>query len=389
MHILNVNHSLDLETGGGTAERTFQMSRFLASEKDIECSVLVLDLALEQSRINSIAPANVVVLRCISKRFYIPWVSWRVIANLVIKADVVHLMGHWSILNALVYFACRYYKKPYAVCPAGALGLFGRSATLKRLYNFIVGNAIIRNASVWLAVTKGEFSQFENYGITEDNITVIPNGVSKEDFELYNVDRFRKIKRLPDVPFILFMGRLNLIKGPDILLEAFILSTKYLPNYHLIYAGPDGGMLEGLKSRTKEKNLEKIVHFLGYVDGEEKSSAYHSASLLVVPSRQEAMSIVALEAGICGIPIMITDQCGFSDICNVDKGLEVPASVEAISEGLEYLLTDSKKLESISSKLKEYIENRYTWNAIAPIYINLYKKLLSKNYYKAPSRSRE
>ena len=389
MHILNVNHSLDLETGGGTAERTFQMSRFLASEKDIECSVLVLDLALEQSRINSIAPANVVVLRCISKRFYIPWLSWRVIADLVIKADVVHLMGHWSILNALVYFACRYYKKPYAVCPAGALGLFGRSVTLKRLYNFIVGNAIIRNASVWLAVTKGEFSQFENYGITEDNITVIPNGVSKEDFELYNVDRFRKIKRLPDVPVILFMGRLNLIKGPDILLEAFILSTKYFPNYHLIYAGPDGGMLEGLKSRAKEKNLEEIVHFLGYLGAEEKSSAYHSANLLVVPSRQEAMSIVALEAGICGIPIMITDQCGFSDICNVDNRLEVPATADCISRGLESLLKNPQKLEGVASKLKKYIEERYSWNTITPLYINLYEKLLSNNNYEAPSRTQE
>ncbi|MDA9030985.1 glycosyltransferase [Candidatus Pseudothioglobus singularis] len=387
MHILNVTNSLDLKTGAGTAERTFQMSRFLASEKDISCSVLVLDLALEQTRIDSIAPANVIVLKTLFKRFYIPSLRWRVIASSVKKANIVHLMGHWSILNALVYFACRYYKKPYVVCPAGALGLFGRSITLKRLYNFVIGNAIIRNASVWLAVTKGEFSQFESYGIFKDNITIIPNGVIKEDFDQYNIDRFKKMKRLPNAPAILFMGRLNQIKGPDLLLEAFINSAKILPKYHLIFAGPDDGMLEILKSRVKEKNLEKIVHFLGYIDGEEKSSAYHSASLLVVPSRQEAMSIVALEAGICGIPIMITDQCGFSDICNVDKGLEVPASVEAISEGLEYLLTDSKKLESISLKLKEYIENRYTWKAIITIYINLYKKLLSKNYYKAPSKS--
>jgi len=380
MHILNVNTSLDMEAGGGTAERTFQMSRFLASIQDIECTVLTLDLDLKQSRVDSIAPARVVALRCISKRFYVPWVSWRVIANLVIKANVVHLMGHWSILNALVYFACRFYKKPYVVCPAGSLGLFGRSTILKTLYNFIVGNRMIRNASAWIVVTKSEFSQFESHGITEDDITIIPNGVCKESFEQYNVDRFREINSLPDLPIILFMGRLNLIKGPDLLLEAFINSSKNLQNYHLVYAGPDEGMMEGLKSRVKEKNLENFIHFLGFVGEEEKTSAYRSASLLVVPSRKEAMSIVALEAGVCGIPVMITDQCGFSDICSVDSRLEVPATIASISEGLNSLLKDPKELEGIALNFKEYVEKQYSWNTITPMYINLYEKLLSNSY---------
>ncbi len=379
MHILNVNHSLDLKTGGGTAERTFQMSHFLASDEEIECSVLVLDLELEQSRINAIAPANVVAIRCISKRFYVPWLSWKIITNLVKKADVIHLIGHWSILNALVYIACRLYKKPYAVCPAGALGLFGRSVAIKRIYNIFIGKAIIRNASIWLAVTKGEFPQFESYGIDKNNITVIPNAVSKDDFKQYNVKQFRENRKLPNAPIILFMGRLNLIKGPDLLLEAFIHSRKLLANYHLVFAGPDGGMLAQLKNRINEENLEKKVHFLDYVGGEEKSSVYHSASLLVVPSRQEAMSIVALEAGICGTPVMLTDQCGFGDICHVDNRLEVPATVESLSSGLNTLLTDQSELVSVASDLKEYIEKRYSWPAIIPLYIDLYKKLLSQN----------
>ena len=72
--------------------------------------------------------------------------------------------------------------RPYVVCPAGALPLYGRSKWLKRCYNFIIGDAIIRNASGWIAVTEAEFPQFEEYGVDSSLVTVIPNGVSKEDF---------------------------------------------------------------------------------------------------------------------------------------------------------------------------------------------------------------
>ena len=377
MHILNVNHSLALKMGGGTAERTFQMSHFLAANSNVECSVLVLDLDLDQSRINSIAPAKVIALPCISKRFYLPWPNIKTIMRLVKKVDVVHLIGHWSILNAFVYCVCRFYKKPYAVCPAGALGLFGRSTTIKRLYNFFVGNAIIRNAALWLAVTKDEFPQFERYGIIETDITVIPNAVNQQDFKNYDIDKFRENRNLPDVPFILFMGRLNPIKGPDLLLEAFINSREMLANFHLVFAGPDGGMLAQLKDMIKKHNLDKIVHFLDYVDGEEKSSVYRCASLLVVPSRREAMSIVALEAGICGTPVMLTEQCGFGDICGVDSRLEVSATVEGLSKGMVALLSDPAELGLVAAGLKEYIENRYSWPVISPVYIDLYKDVLS------------
>jgi len=379
MHVLNVNHSLDLETGGGTAERTFQMSRFLASGNDVKCTVLVLDIGLDQSRIESIAPAEVIALNCIYKRFYVPWVSWRITRDLVRKADIIHLMGHWSILNIFVYLACRFYNKPYTVCPAGALGLFGRSILLKRIYNFIVGNAIIRNASAWIAVTRGEFSQFEDYGIPATKVTVIPNGVCEEDFPHTDIDAFRKKNGLSDAPIILFMGRLNPIKGPDLLLQAYIRIHKEIPDYHLVFAGPDGGMLAELEENIKQANLGKYIHFLGYVSGGDKSSAYHCANLLVVPSRQEAMSIVALEAGICGIPVMLTDQCGFSNIRDVDSRLEVPATVESIAAGLTHLLRDSATLNDIAPVWRDYIEKRYSWNAIVPEYVTLYQKIISEH----------
>ena len=376
MQILNVNSSMGLQVGGGTAERTFNMSRFLA-RAGARCTVLTLDLGLDAARVAALAPAKIVGLPYLWRRFYVPRVSWRRIKKLVNNADVIHLMGHWGILNAVVYFAVRRAGKPYVVCPAGALPLFGRSRWLKRLYNLVIGNAIVKNADAIIAVTTAEFPHFQSYGVPSSRFIVIPNGVCKEDFSVF--DKASLLNRgVPDAPIILFMGRLNPIKGPDLLLEAFAQISDRFRGYHLVFAGPDGGMLSQLRTAAAGHRLEENVHFLGHVDGDLKSALYRFAKLLVVPSRQEAMSIVALEAGICGTPVLLTDQCGFSEIREVNPRLEVSATADALADGMLQLLSDPSLLAGIASSWQHSVESRYAWDTLASVYLKLYKKVLTK-----------
>jgi len=375
--VLNVNASLDLKSGGGTAERTFQMSRFIG-RLDAHCTVLTLDIELRDDRVAAATPAEVVALPCVWRRFYVPALKWSVIRRLVSDADVVHLMGHWSVLNALVYLAIRFSVKPYVVCPAGALPLFGRSASFKRIYNLLVGYSIIRNASGWIAVTESELPQFEAYGVHASQVTVIPNGVCEEDFFVANEINLPRRYGWPEGPLILFMGRLNAIKGPDLLLEAFISVCKQLPGYQLVFAGPDGGMLSDLRALVKMHGVGEFVHFVGHVEGEEKAALYRNAALLVVPSRQEAMSIVALEAGICGTAVLLTDQCGFSNIRSVDTRLEVAANAVAIAAGLVRLLTEADVLGQVAPNWKRFVSLLYAWDVIAPRYLTLYQDILAR-----------
>lgn len=381
IHILNVNTTIDLMTGGGTAERTFQMSRFLAL-KGAKCTVLTINTGLDLSRVLALKPAVVVITPLIWKRYYIPIISWKSIIKLVADADIVHLMGHWSVLNGLVYIALRRAHKPYVVCPAGALPLFGRSKWLKLLFNFIVGKKIILNASGWIAVTSAEFPHFESYGIPSSKVTVIPNGISKADFPVVDVNSFKRSKGLSDKPIILFMGRLNPIKGPDLLLQAFILVKDIISDYQLVFAGPDEGMQSELVEMAKKEGVIDRVHFLGYIGGNDKSAAYHMASLLVIPSRQEAMSIVALEAGICGTPVLLTDQCGFSEIKSIDPFLEIPASPSGIADGLVRLLAKPNELKALSIAFENFVSARYSWNYIINRYIELYQKIIKDLYDK-------
>jgi glycosyltransferase involved in cell wall biosynthesis len=375
--ILNVNSLLDPVTGGGTAERTLQISRALKDE-GVECKILTTDIGFENGSLPRLDDLKVVAYNCLLKRFYIPNASFGSVIKEVEGSDVIHIMGHWSVLNALVYFAAHRLKKPYVVCPAGALPIYGRSKILKAIYNWIIGRRIIRNASAWVAITEDECSHFEAYGINRNSVVVIPNGINPDDFSVTDEQGFRKKHGLGNYPFILFLGRLNSIKGPDLLLEAFCRVQATQPEWHLVFAGPDGGLLDSLKKSSAASAVCDRVHFIGYVGGEEKSAAYHCAQLLVIPSRQEAMSIVVLEAGISGVPVLLTDQCGFDVVGRIGGGIVAPATVEGIQNALSNLLNDKINLDVMGGKLKDYVRSNYTWQAVIQKYLDLYTKLLRK-----------
>jgi len=375
MKVLNVNCTLDPVGGGGAAERTFQMSRALA-KAGIPCTVLTLDVGLIPERIQELEGTRVIALHCLFKRFYIPALSYALVQKALEEADIVHLMGHWSLLNALVYFLVRRLHKPYVVCAAGTLPIYGRSKSLKRCYNWIVGRRIIQNANACIAITGDERSHFETYGVEASQVVVIPNGINPDNYPESDGAEFRSKYGLGDYPFILFVGRLNSIKGPDLLLRAFCKVKDGFQVHRMVFAGPDEGMLSELREIAAAHGISDRVLFTGYLGGVAKSQAFHASELVVIPSRQEAMSIVVLEAGIAGKPVLITDRCGFDEIASRGGGQVVPASVDGLQRGLAEILRDQAKLNAMGTNLRKYTLEHFDWDSIVHRYLELYTRIL-------------
>jgi glycosyltransferase involved in cell wall biosynthesis len=367
--ILNVIFSLDRVAGGGSVERTVQMSRSLVKAGE-ECTILTTNIGLTPERIKELEGISIVALPYLSRRFYVPKFDYKYIRDLVRNADVIHLMSHWSFLNALVYFIARRHNKPYVVCPAGVLLIYGRSRVLKTLYNWLIGRRLIQNAAKHIAITADEIPQFRTYGVPEDSITIIPNGIDPAEFKDDKVDDFRAKYALGSVPFILFMGRLDAAKGPDLLLRAFCNAREQLLPYHLVFAGPELDKSPELRAMVAHYKIEDRVHFLGYVGGLNRSRAYYAADLLVIPSRREAMSIVALEAGITGTPVLMTDQCGFNEMAEAGGAMVV--SLEGMEKGLVDMLGDSAALKMRGEKNRAFVSKHFLWDSIIDRYIQLY-----------------
>ena len=376
MKVLNVNVTVDAVSGGGTAERTVQMSKFLGKE-GVECAILTLDIGLDSRRQDAFSGVSVTALRCVLPRYYVFPLPEPRVMELVQWADVVHLMNHWTLLNAMVYRAARRAGRPYVVCPAGALQIYGHSYGLKTLYNRFIGNRIVRNAAACAAIADNEIDQFRRYGVADDRIALIPNGVDPKEFRGADPEAFRRKFSIGRAPFILFMGRLNPIKGPDLLLRAFSRVSKVFVHLQLVFAGADGGMLTTLRAMAHESGVADRVHFVGHVSGDDKASAYSAASLLAIPSRQEAMSIVVLEAGICGAPVLITDRCGFNELGHIGGGRVVTASPDGIKSGLLYMLKDDAALRDMGHKLKDHVIQHYLWESVARKYLELFDRIVT------------
>jgi glycosyltransferase involved in cell wall biosynthesis len=363
MKILNVNMSIDPIRGGGTAERTIQISKAL-SVLNCSCSILTLDIGVTNELRQSLKSINLTLLKVINKRFYIPGFNFGVVGKIVKNSDMIHLMGHWTLINVIAYYYIRKFNKPYSICPAGALPVYGRSKFLKNIFNLLVGKKIIKNADKCIAITEKERSDFYSYQILDKQIISIPNGVSFEDYK-YKDNEYFKNKYNIKKKIILFVGRLNHIKGPDLLINAFIDLKEKVKDYQLVMIGPDEGMLSDMEGNIRKSGNSKDIIFAGYVGGHEKSKAYHAADLVVIPSRQEAMSIVVLEAGITGTPVVITDQCGFDKIDDVNGGVVTSATIEGIKSGITKMLMDSERLVEKGDNLKQFCKKYYTWNASA------------------------
>lgn len=379
MNILNVNMTLDPVTGGGSAERTLQFSRAL-NRAGHQCMILTTDTGFPTAYLQQCRKwgLSVVALPSLWKRFYLPKPSQHLIKKLVAGADVVNLMSHWTLINALVYRAVKKLSKPYTVCPAGTLPIFGRSRVLKELYNHFIGEEIILNANGCIAISPNEIVQFKSYDVQPNRITVIPNGINPDDFSESDGKKFRARLGIGDAPLILFLGRLNIIKGPDMLLDAFrrCSQDERMKTYHLVFAGPDGGMLDELRQMVEASGVKNRVHFTGHIGGSEKSEAYRAADFLAIPSRQEAMSIVVLEAGITGTPVLITDQCGFGDVAEVAGGMVVSASIEGLQEGLLSMTSDPEKLKIMGRNLGEFTREHFLWDHIVNRYLELFSRII-------------
>jgi|TergutCu122P5_1016488.scaffolds.fasta_scaffold223338_18 glycosyltransferase involved in cell wall biosynthesis len=376
MKVLHVNMNLDAVHGGGTVERVWQLHRCMKQMPDVQSRILCLHSPDGHGQ----KDADVIEIPCLNRRWYLPAPYLLLMYRQARWADVIHLMNHWTVINALMYIMACLTHTPYVVCPAGALTLFGRSGAQKRLYRTLIGRNILRQSSAAIVIAEHERGLLYNEGVSETKIEHIPNGVNADDFRCQDVRQFRHQANLGDRDYILFVGRLNPIKGADLLLQAFASLAQDFPMVDLVLAGPDGGQRMELEQQALAAGLQSRIHFPGVVRGGEKSAAYHHALVTVIPSRKEAMSIVALEAAICASPVVLTDQCGFDHMEEAGAALLAEANSESLARRLrEVLRYDCSARNTMGQRGQAFARDHYTWQWAAKRHIKMFETCISSS----------
>jgi glycosyltransferase involved in cell wall biosynthesis len=376
VRVLNVNAYLDRVSGGGNVERTFQLSHALIRAGH-ECSILASDYRLSPTSRREFDPIQLHLFQTLLGRFFVPKIAPRRVQEIVAWADIIHLIGHWSIINVLVAKEALRQGIPYVVSPAGSLKVIGRSRIPKRIFNVLFGIELLHRSTGKIAITANEMADYACYGIPKEQVRIIPNGINPDEYPAVDPTTLRRNLGLGDDPYLLYVGRLNPIKGPDLLLQAFSQLAVNHRSLHLVLAGPDQGMKTSLLAQAHRNRLQDRVHLAGHLSGEVKSCALHGAEIVIVPSRHEAMSIVVLEAGICKRPVVITNQCGFDQVQEVGGGKVCSATAEGIAQALNDLLSLPKEeLDKMGLRFYGYVAKNFTWNAQIQELVQFYQSIL-------------
>jgi len=196
------------------------------------------------------------------------------------------------------------------------------------------------------------------------NIKVIPNGVY-----------LPKKKKRVNKEHILFIGRIEVNqKGLDLLLRAYkrVCSNK-IPK--LLIAGSGAQREVNLLSRfITDLSLESSVKYIGRVSGVKKSEIFEKALFVVIPSRFEEFSVVALEAASYGLPIVSFNIEGLSWIPNELCVKAPPFNTSELSKKITELAQNKKLRNRLKIKARKFAKG-YDWDSIGKQYEEMIVKI--------------
>lgn len=220
-------------------------------------------------------------------------------------------------------------------------------------------------------------------GVPPERIARIPNFVDTGRFRPPTAEEREALRRERDWDqrtVLIHSGRLSERKNCDILLRAFARARKARPetNPLLVFAG-DGPERERLEALTRELELSEAVKFLGFRNAIERE--LQAADLLVLASRIEGLPNALLEGMACGLPAVVT-RIGGSLEAAVDgeTALFVPANQESpLADALEVALADADLRTRLGAAANQRIQDCFTLDAIAPRYLELYRRLSERD----------
>ena len=195
------------------------------------------------------------------------------------------------------------------------------------------------------------------------DIDIIPNGVDTGLFKMGE-------KRIKNGMNLLFVGRLNEIKGLNYLLAALSKIESDKIELWLVGDGPEKRNLEKI---TADLNIQDKVKFFGVIiEREELRRIYQSADVFVLPSLSEGMSNTILEAMACGLPIITTGTGGTRELIK-NNGFIVPIKdPESIKNAIAQYLEDKKLKVQHGRKSREIAEG-LSWEKVAKKYSEIYE----------------
>ena len=208
-----------------------------------------------------------------------------------------------------------------------------------------------------------------HYGADPSRIEIVPPGVDPAFFSPGSRRGARQALGLGDEPVLLFVGRIQPLKGVDVAVEA--LSRLRDPRARMLIVGGSSG-IEGddhaaeVHDLITDQGLDDRITMVPPQPHHVLSTYYRAADVTIVPSRSESFGLVALESAACGTPVVASDVGGLRTLVDHGRtGLRVPGrDPDDFAEAVERIIGDPIFAGRLSERAAE-AATAYTWNSMA------------------------
>lgn len=299
-----------------------------------------------------------------------------------LDSDIFHYHGVWKATCHRIASYARINGIPYVINPRGDLELFrvnrGKIRKFKKdLAWLLYVKKDVRNAACVLTTSRQEADAVMSRGVNCP-VAIIPNGI---DIGVFPDEVHHPVKE-NGKKTVLFLSRINPIKGIDLLIEAWSRipeSDREKWELHIVGNSDPAGYEDTLKEMVSAKGLNSSVKFPGPLRGQAKIDKYCSSDLFILPTHNENFGNVIAEAMMCECPVITTTNAPWSGIRDEKLGWWVDLSVENIMSSLRegMALSDAGRL-ALGKKGRQYIIDNFSSQEVAKKTYSLYKWILGE-----------
>jgi glycosyltransferase involved in cell wall biosynthesis len=293
--------------------------------------------------------------------------------------DIIHMHGIWHF-GSLAPFLIPH-KAALVITIHGLLDKWAvnHSKWKKDLVTALYQKRLLGKADlIQINNTDEEQDVIRYLGYRPANMVIVPNGMKVSEYiALPEKGTFRKKHSLdPTRQMILFMGRLNIKKGLDLLLPAFKQVHEQLPDAVLILAGPDDGYQAEAEEFIRKNQLGERIKLVGMLTDTLKKEALADADLFVLPSYSEGFSIAVLEAMTSRVPALVSDRVGFGDYIKKYQAAHLtPLTSDGVAEGLLKILQDKNYADDLKNRAFTMVSEHFDIKVVANQLLEEYKKI--------------
>jgi D-inositol-3-phosphate glycosyltransferase len=256
---------------------------------------------------------------------------------------------------------------------------------------------IVRCVDHLVAATPAEKEQLVMlYSADPNKITIIPPGVDLTRFHPHSPeDAKARLGVKPCDQMILFVGRIEPLKGIDTLLRAMALLAYECPTWAnklcvaIIGGDPnttENEEMERLKAIRAELGITDLVTFMGARDQDKLHHYYSAAKVVIMPSHYESFGMVALEAMACGTPVIASEVGGLAYLIRDGvTGFHVPdGDPVALAQAMARLMQEPRLRDRLGRQAYRYAQ-RYSWDCIADRIVPLYSQVMAESSVLTPA----